>query len=70
MKHTIPNKVCEFRQAINVTQEELAGAVGVSRQTIISIEKESCDPSVCLALKISNFLKHPLEEVFLLPDNC
>jgi putative transcriptional regulator len=66
----IPNKVCELRQTMNITQEELAKGVGVSRQTIISIEKENCDPSVCLALKISNFFKRPLEEVFFLPNKC
>jgi putative transcriptional regulator len=70
MKHMIPNKVCEFRQAMDITQEDLARGVGVSRQTIISIEKENCDPSVCLALKISKFFKVPLEDIFFLPDDC
>lgn len=70
MKHKIPNKVCELRVDKGLTQEELAEAVGVSRQTIISIEKEDCDPSLCLAMRISKFFKLPLEKIFFLPDDC
>ncbi len=47
-----------------ITQEELADHVGVSRQTIISIEKGNYVPSVLLALKISAFFQLPAEEVF------
>ena len=47
-----------------ITQEELAAAVGVSRQTIIAIEKGNYTPSVLLALKIAHFFKKPIEEIF------
>jgi putative transcriptional regulator len=51
-----------------MTQAELAKAVGVSRQTIISIEKNRYAPSVMLALKIAKFFNVPLEKCFYL-DN-
>lgn len=46
------------------TQEELACAVGVSRQTIIALEKGNYTPSVLLALKIAGFFKVPVEKLF------
>jgi len=68
MKNGIPNKVAEFRLTKDLTQEELAKMVGVSRQSIISIEKEDCEPSVCLAIKIAKFFNKQVEEVFFLPN--
>jgi putative transcriptional regulator len=47
-----------------MTQEELAKKVGVSRQTIIAIEKGRYTPSVYLALKISKVLNKKVEEIF------
>ncbi len=46
------------------TQETLAEAVGVTRQTIIAIEKGNYTPSVLLALKIAKFFKKSIEEIF------
>jgi len=63
-KEIIENNVYDLRSKENVTQESLAEAVGVTRQTIISIEKGNYTPSVILALKISRFFNKPLEEVF------
>lgn len=60
----IKNNVQALRAARSITQEELAQAVGVTRQTIISIEKGNYDPSALLALKIAREFKVPLEEVF------
>jgi len=51
-----------------MTQEELAGRVGVSRQTIIAIEKGKYNPSVALALRIARVFGMAVEEVFSLPD--
>ena len=59
------NNVEEFRKAMNEKQEELANAVGVSRQTIISIEKGKYNPSITLAFKIANYFKKAIEEVFI-----
>jgi putative transcriptional regulator len=64
MKEYIQNKVNILRIEKSVTQEELAQAVGVSRQTIIAIEKGNYTPSVHLALKISKFFKTSVENIF------
>ena len=64
MKELITNQVYELRTKANTTQEELAEAVGVTRQTIIAVEKGNYTPSVLLALKIAKFFKKSLEEVF------
>ena len=47
-------------------QEDLAAAVGVSRQTVIAIENDRYDPSLALAIRLSRVLKTPVEELFLL----
>lgn len=47
-----------------MTQQQLAETVGVSRQTIVAIEKEKYSPSLELAFKIAQTFKVPLEEVF------
>ena len=60
----IKNTVYEHRVGASITQEDLAQRVGVTRQTIISIEKGNYDPSVLLALKIAAVFKVPLEKVF------
>ena len=64
MEYEVTNKVCRLRTDKNITQEELARSVGVTRQTIIAIEKGNYTPSVLLALKISKFFKKPVEEIF------
>lgn len=66
MKESISNQVYELRNKVGVTQEELAEVVGVTRQTIIAIEKGNYVPSVLLALKITKFFRKQLEEVFLI----
>ena len=48
------NRVKDFRKGINLTQEELASRAGVSRQTIISIEKNKFVPGLDVAMKISS----------------
>lgn len=60
----LKNNIIVLRKEIKITQEELATAVGVTRQTIISIEKGNYIPSLLLALKISNYFKKPIEEIF------
>jgi len=64
MIKSVQNKVYQYRIGSGVTQEDLARAVGVTRQTIIAIEKGNYTPSVLLALKISNFFKTPVEIIF------
>lgn len=64
MEESINNVVREMRTKNGATQEELAAAVGVSRQTIIAIEKGNYVPSVLLALKIAAFFKTSVENIF------
>ncbi len=64
MREHIINNVYELRKELDVRQEDLAKVVGVTRQTIIAIEKGNYTPSVLLALKIAKFFKKPVEEVF------
>lgn len=59
---------CRFDKN-ETSQQELAGAVGVTRQTIFSIEKGKFVPSALLALKISRFFNKSLEEVFFIIED-
>lgn len=64
MKEFIQNRVYEYRDKVGVTQEELADAIDVSRQTIIAIEKGNYTPSLMLAFKIARYFKQPVEKIF------
>ena len=66
VEYVIINKVQKFRVATNITQEDLAEKVGVTRQTIIAIEKGNYTPSVTLALKIAKYFRRHVEEIFKL----
>ncbi len=61
---TIVSSLAQVRRKQGVTQEELAIAVGVSRQTIIAIEKGNYTPSVALALKLSHKFNILVEQLF------
>ncbi len=56
------------RAKLNITQQELAEKVGVSRQTINSIESEKYVPSTLLAIKISEIFKTTVNEIFTLEN--
>jgi putative transcriptional regulator len=58
------NKVRVCRAERDISQDILAKAVGVSRQTIVAIEGGDYSPSVVLALKIARYFKRPVDEVF------
>jgi putative transcriptional regulator len=60
----LDNKISVFRAEKKLTQQELADAVGVSRQTILSIEKNRYNPSLILAIKIAKVLDRPIMDVF------
>ena len=64
MAEKIINSVHTLRTQKGLTQEELAERVGITRQTVISIEKGNYTPSVLLALKISSVFRAPVENVF------
>lgn len=63
------NNIRVERAIKNITQAELAQQVGVSRQTINTIESNKYVPSTVLALKIARVFEKPVEEVFMLEEN-
>lgn len=62
----VQNNLPVLRKAAKFTQQQLADKVGVTRQTIIAIEKGNYTPSVLLALKLAGTLKKPIGELFWL----
>ncbi len=59
------NKVAAYRQMHGLTQQQLAQAVGVSRQTVISIENGKYNPSLLLAFAIAGKFGCSIEELFI-----
>lgn len=68
MQRTIINQVKELRAARGWTQEELAHAVGVSRQSINSIERNRYVPSLELALAFAQVFSCPTDEIFRIEE--
>ena len=65
-KEQIDNQIRRFRFEFGeMTQQQLAEIVGVSRQTIVAIEKGKYNPSLELAFRIAAAFNKPLEEVFI-----
>ena len=58
------NKLEALRKQRGVRQEDLAQALGVSRQTVISLEKGKYNPSLALAFKLARYFALPIEEIF------
>ncbi len=58
------NKLKIYRAMHNLTQEQLANQIGVSRQTVIAIESGRYSPSLGLAFKIAKLFQVQIEEVF------
>ena len=58
------NKIKVFRAMHDLTQEDLAKSIGVTRQTILAIEKGKYVPSLDLAFKIARYFHVNIEEVF------
>ncbi len=61
---TLKTRIHELRRARKISQEELAAAVGVTRQTITSLECEKYTASLVLAYKIAKYFGMTIEEVF------
>lgn len=64
----IINRVAEQRKECGLTQENLGEKTGVTRRTIISLEKGNYTPSLLLALKIADALTVDINKIFLLKD--
>jgi putative transcriptional regulator len=63
------NKIKIFRAINEMTQEDLAETVGVTRQTIIAIEKNRYNPSLELAMKIAEVFGKKVDDIFSLIKN-
>ncbi|PIC86098.1 MULTISPECIES: helix-turn-helix transcriptional regulator [unclassified Sporosarcina] len=68
MSGVIKNRVKELRARMDLTQSALAEQVGVTRQTIVALEKGSYTPSLLLAMNIAEVFKLSIEEIFYKED--
>ena len=63
------NNLKRYRQEKSISQDELAAILGVSRQTINSIETGKFDPSLKLVIKITRFFNADLESIFIFEES-
>lgn len=63
------NRIEESRKACGMTQQQLAALLGVSRQTVISLESGKYNPSILLAHKIAQVFGTRIEDVFLFEED-
>ena len=64
------NRIEEIRKERGIRQEEFAGSMGVSRQTISSLESGRYNPSIMLAYKIARYFDMTIEEVFVFEEEA
>ena len=69
MKETLHNELKRHRQDRKMTQQDLAELAGVSRQSIISIERGRYVPSLPLALRLASVFDCPVENIFRLEEH-
>ena len=62
------NRIEEIRKQKNIKQEDFAKHMGVSRQTISSLENGRYSPSIILAYKIAKYFEMRIEDVFIFED--
>jgi putative transcriptional regulator len=65
----IRTRIKELRAKYDLTQDELADKVGVTRQTLLYLEKGKYNPSLLLAHKVAEALSSSIEEVFTIEDD-
>lgn len=63
------NNLEALRKSRSISQEELANAMEVSRQTIISLEKGKYNPSIILAFKLARYFGLKIEEIFIYDES-
>ncbi len=63
-KIKVKSHIKEIREEFNLSQQELAELIGVSRQTVYYLEKGSYNPSLTISFKIAEILNKPLNEIF------
>jgi putative transcriptional regulator len=64
----VKNRIEEIRKERGIRQEEFAKCMGVSRQTISSLENGRYNPSITLAYKIAKYFNMTIEEVFVFDE--
>ena len=69
MTDRVSNNIYSLRKKEGITQQEFADFIGVTRQTIIALEKGNYTTSVALAIRIAEYFKQPVEKVFILKNN-
>src|SRR5690348_5669125 len=67
---TLKNRVRELRTRLDMRQSDLAREIGVTRQTILAIEKGRLNPSINIALKTARVLREPVDYVFYLEHSA
>ena len=67
-RDNLKNRIEEIRKERGIRQEEFAKAMGVSRQTISSLENGRYNPSILLAYKIAKYFEMTIEEVFIFEE--
>jgi len=65
----LKNRLEEIRNKKGMSQEDLAKALSVSRQTISSLENGRYNPSILLAFKIAKYFSMPIEEIFIYEED-
>lgn len=65
----LKNRVKELRARLDLRQSDLAREIGVTRQTILAIEKGRLNPSINIALKAARVLREPVDYIFYLENN-
>jgi putative transcriptional regulator len=60
----IENKILQLRNQLEITQQELADKLGVTRATVVALEKGDYNPSLELAFRVAHFFKKQIDEVF------
>ena len=65
---TIKTRIKELRARYNLTQDELAEKAGVTRQTMLYLEKGKYNPSLLLAYRVAKVLQSSIDEVFVIED--
>lgn len=69
VKSELKNRIEEIRRERNILQEEFAKSLGVSRQTISSLENGRYNPSILLAHRIAKYFGMTIEEVFIFDED-
>jgi len=65
----LKTRIKELRARYDLTQDELAEVIGVSRQTMLYLEKGKYNPSLLLAYKVAKALKSSINEVFIIEED-